>query len=114
MGQLRRNHRDFDALFEKYGERLRFPVYLGPAFTEALIEELNLSVRSYNCLKRAGICTVGDLVERIDNRTDLLKIRNLGTRSADEIMEAIMDFQYSLLSYDDKARYLKRVAEMNE
>ena len=114
MGQLRRNHRDFDALFEKYGERLRFPVYLGPAFTEALIEELYLSVRSYNCLKRAGMRTVGDLVEGIDGRTDLLKIRNLGMRSANEIMQAVMEYQYDLLSDEGKIRYLKRLAELNE
>ena len=113
MEQRRRTHGEFDALYEKYGSRLRFPVYLGKSLTEAPLEDLELSVRSYNCLKRAGMQTVGDVVERINGRTDLLKIRNLGMRSADEIMEAIMVYQYSLLSDERKVRYLKRVAELN-
>ena len=113
MEQRRRTHGEFDALYEKYGTQLRFPVYLGKSLTEAPLEDLELSVRSYNCQKRAGMQTVGDVVERINGRTDLLKIRNLGMRSADEIMEAIMVYQYSLLSDERKVRYLKRVAELN-
>ena len=114
MEQRRRTHREFEELYEKYGTRLRFPVYLGKSLTEAPLEDLELSVRSYNCLKRAGMQTVGDVVERINGRTDLLKIRNLGMRSADEIMQAIMEYQYSILSDGRKARYLKRVAELNK
>ena len=113
MEQRRRTHGEFDALYEKYGTRLRFPVYLGKSLTEAPLEDLELSVRAYSGLKRAGMQTGGDVVERINGRTDLLKIRNLGMRSADEIMEAIMVYQYSLLSDERKVRYLKRVAELN-
>ncbi|QID93949.1 DNA-directed RNA polymerase subunit alpha [Limosilactobacillus fermentum] len=47
------------------------------------IEELDLSVRSYNCLKRADIQTVKDLTERAE--ADMMKVRNLGTKSLDEI-----------------------------
>lgn len=47
------------------------------------IEELDLSVRSYNCLKRADIQTVKDLTERTE--ADMMKVRNLGTKSLDEI-----------------------------
>ena len=43
------------------------------------------------------MATVGDLVQNIDTREDLLKIRNLGRRSADEIMDAIMEYQYTIL-----------------
>ena len=114
MEQKRRTHGEFDSIYAKYGKQLRFPVYLGKALAEAPLEDLELSVRSYNCLKRAGMQTVGDVVERINGRTDLLKIRNLGMRSADEIMQAIMEYQYSILSDGRKARYLKRVAELNK
>ena len=114
MEQKRRIHGCFDTLYEKYGMQLRFPVYLGQALTEAPLEDLELSVRSYNCLKRAGMRTVGDVVQNIERRTDLLKIRNLGRRSANEIMQAIMEYQYFLLSDEGKDRYLKRVAELNE
>ena len=114
MEQKRRTHGEFDSIYAKYGKQLRFPVYLGKTLAEAPLEDLELSVRSYNCLKRAGMQTVGDLVEGIDSRDDLLKIRNLGMRSANEIMQAVMAYQYFLLSDDGKARYLKRVAELNE
>jgi hypothetical protein len=47
------------------------------------IEELNLSVRAYNCLKREFIDTVGDLLKRTED--DLLSIRNFGDKSLDEL-----------------------------
>ena len=114
MEQKRRTHGELNTVYAKYGKQLRFPIYLGQALTEAPLEDLELSVRSYNCLKRAGMRTVGDLVEGIDGRTDLLKIRNLGIRSANEIMQAVMEYQYYLLSDEGKSRYLKRLAELNE
>lgn len=51
------------------------------------IEELNLSVRAYNCLKRAQINTVADLLEF--SQDDLLEIKNFGTKSAEEVVEAL-------------------------
>ena len=54
------------------------------------ISELNLSVRSFNCLKRAGCNTVGDILERMEEEGNgLRKIRNLGTRSENEIRETV-------------------------
>jgi DNA-directed RNA polymerase subunit alpha len=47
------------------------------------IEQLKLSVRTFNCLKRAGITTVGELLERGD--TELLAIRNLGQKALEEV-----------------------------
>ena len=111
--EQRRNFREFDDIYRKYGKRLRFPVYLGEEFLETPLDNLELSVRSYNCLWRAGIRNVGNIVNRIDNRTDLLHIRNLGIRSADEIMTALMEYQYSLLSDEGKKKYLARIEELN-
>ncbi|MEK1307182.1 DNA-directed RNA polymerase subunit alpha [Limosilactobacillus fermentum] len=54
------------------------------------IEELDLSVRSYNCLKRADIQTVKDLTERTE--ADMMKVRNLGTKSLDEIKLKLAEF----------------------
>lgn len=51
---------------------------------ETTIEELDLSVRSYNCLKRAGINTVQDLTTRSEN--DMMKVRNLGRKSLEEVI----------------------------
>ena len=113
MEQRRRNIREFDDIYRKYGKRFRFPVYLGEEFMETPLDNLELSVRSYNCLWRAGIRNVGNIVNRIDNRTDLLHIRNLGIRSADEIMTALMEYQFSLLSDEGKKKYLARIDELN-
>ena len=58
------------------------------------IEEMDLSVRSNNCLRRAGINTVGDLINKSED--DLKKVRNLGTKSLEEIIKKLVDLQLSL------------------
>ncbi|MGH3741849.1 MAG: DNA-directed RNA polymerase subunit alpha, partial [Micromonosporaceae bacterium] len=57
------------------------------------IEELDLSVRSYNCLKREGITTVGELVTK--SEADLLDIRNFGAKSIDEVREKLQELGLS-------------------
>jgi len=58
------------------------------------IGDLNLSVRSYNCLRRAGCQTVGDILRIIDgDENGLRKIRNLGTRSEAEILECLQQYK---------------------
>jgi len=52
-----------------------------------LIEELELGVRSYNCLKRAGIQTVGDLISK--SEAELNAIPNFGKKSIDEVIETL-------------------------
>lgn len=56
------------------------------------IEELTLTVRSYNCLKKVGIDTVGDLLKL--TKDDLRKVKNLGKKSVDEILEKMYEFGY--------------------
>lgn len=55
---------------------------------EMPIEELDLSVRSFNCLKRAGINTVGELTNKSDE--DMMKVRNLGKKSLEEVKEKLV------------------------
>ena len=55
---------------------------------EMSIEELELSVRSFNCLKRAGIATVEDLANK--SETDMMKVRNLGKKSLDEVTNILL------------------------
>ena len=55
---------------------------------EMPIEELDLSVRSFNCLKRAGINTVGELTSKTDE--DMMKVRNLGKKSLEEVKEKLV------------------------
>lgn len=54
---------------------------------EMTIEELDLSVRAYNCLKRAGINTVAELVQR--NEEDMMRVRNLGKKSLEEVEQKL-------------------------
>ena len=61
---------------------------------ETTIEELDLSVRSYNCLKRAGINTVQDLTTRSEN--DMMKVRNLGRKSLEEVIHKLQGMGLSL------------------
>jgi DNA-directed RNA polymerase subunit alpha len=59
----------------------------GNPMDDILIEELELGVRSYNCLKRAGIQTVGDLVSKSEG--ELAAIPNFGKKSIDEVVETL-------------------------
>jgi len=61
---------------------------------ELTIEDLDLSVRAYNCLKRAGIQTVQDLTERSEN--DMMKVRNLGKKSLKDVKEKLHDLGLGL------------------
>ncbi len=61
---------------------------------EMSIDELDLSVRSYNCLKRAGINTIGDLTSKTPE--EMMKVRNLGRKSLDEVEEKLIRLGLSL------------------
>ncbi len=63
------------------------------------IEELDLSVRSFNCLKRAGINTVEDLIYKTEE--DMMKVRNLGRKSLEEVIAKLDSFGFSLSSEEE-------------
>ncbi|MCI1894912.1 DNA-directed RNA polymerase subunit alpha [Lacticaseibacillus suilingensis] len=65
---------------------------------EMTIEELDLSVRSYNCLKRAGINTVQELTNKTE--ADMMKVRNLGRKSLEEVKNKLSDLGLSLRKED--------------
>lgn len=66
---------------------------------EMTIEELDLSVRAFNCLKRAGINTVAELVQR--NQEDMMKVRNLGKKSLEEVEQKLVALGLSLKTTDE-------------
>lgn len=66
---------------------------------ETAIEDLDFSVRSYNCLKRAGIHTVADIVSKTEQ--DMIKVRNLGKKSLDEVMKKIADLGLEFKKKED-------------
>ena len=66
---------------------------------EMTIEELDLSVRSFNCLKRAGINTVEDLINKSEE--EMMKVRNLGRKSLEEVMAKLDPLGFSLTPDDE-------------
>ncbi|MBE7087277.1 MAG: DNA-directed RNA polymerase subunit alpha [Clostridiales bacterium] len=66
---------------------------------EMTIEDMDLSVRSYNCLKRANIHTVEDLTKKTED--DMLKVRNLGKKSLDEVIAKLESLDLSLADKED-------------
>ena len=65
---------------------------------ETSIEDLDFSVRAYNCLKRAGILTLKNLVDKSEN--EMMKIRNLGKKSLKEVMDKVKDMGLNFRSED--------------
>ncbi len=70
-----------------------------PRLLEMSIEDMDLSVRSYNCLKRANIHTVEDLTKKTED--DMLKVRNLGKKSLDEVILKLQSYGLSLKEQED-------------
>ena len=66
---------------------------------EMTIEDLDLSVRSFNCLKRAGINTVDDLINKSEE--EMMKVRNLGKKSFDEVKEKLQSLGFELSSEEE-------------
>ncbi len=61
---------------------------------ELPIEEMDLSVRSFNCLKRAGLNTIQDLLKK--SRSDMFKVRNLGAKSVEEVIQKLESYGFQL------------------
>ena len=100
-------------LHERKGGKFFFNFYLNSKAAEAPIEALDLGVRAYNSLKRAGYSTIGELAQAIADGTEIAKIRNCGAKSCREIMEKLFLYQYSALPQEKRAKYILEVVQMN-
>ncbi|HVM19401.1 MAG TPA: DNA-directed RNA polymerase subunit alpha [Egibacteraceae bacterium] len=98
--------RDLFGLFAEFEESGPGGLSIGEGSAAALpnspnlmlpIEDMDLSVRSYNCLKREGVATVGELVTKTEQ--DLLDIRNFGQKSIDEVKGKLQEMGLSLADY---------------
>ena len=65
---------------------------------QMMIEDLDLSVRSYNCLKRAGIQTVDELTQKTED--EMMRVRNLGKKSLKEVKDKLTELGLGFKSYD--------------
>ena len=93
--------------------KVKIIVREGMKAMETSIEDLNLSVRSLNCLRRAGYDTISSLVAGINGREDLMKIKNMGKKSVEEIMLKLFLFTYANLKPEDRGAYLNRIKRLN-
>ncbi len=106
--------KDHMAIFINFEERPEIPDDMPEEGNVRLLENLNrsvdeleLSVRSYNCLKNAGIRTIGELVQR--SEAEMLKTKNFGRKSLNEIKELLVEMGLSLgMKLDEKTRRMVR------
>ena len=94
------------ALQHYYGGNIRLSLPLTKRTCAASIDELMLSVRSQNALKRAGLFTVGAIVQALE-ADELGKIRNLGRKSMAEIKTRVTTFGFEALSGDGKRAFFR-------
>ena len=73
---------------------------ISKAIMDLTIEEMDLSVRSYNCLKRANIHTLGNLTQKTEE--DMLKVRNLGKKSLDEVIYKLGTYGLAVKEKEDE------------
>ena len=72
---------DIVEFMQRKSGKFRFPIYINEKLYDTGIDVLDLSVRASNCLENAGYTTVGKLVEKINKREDLKKLRNCGEKT---------------------------------
>ena len=107
------NQMDGVQLREKHGSSFKFRMHMTQSMSDTMLEALDLGVRAYNSLKRAGYNTIGDVVDAISSGSDLKNIRNCGKTSIREIMEHLFLFQYNSLPVNKRDDYLIEVVRLN-
>ena len=103
----------------RHKKMIHFNVSLTKAEMAEDISALDLSVRAYNCLRRSGYTTIGSLVTSIAEKDDatskqqLLKMRNLGRKTAEEMLLMLMCYQFKILPEKEKGRYVREIVALN-
>lgn len=95
------------------GKRFKFPIYPEADYMKLDISYLDMSQRAFNAIKRSNINTVEELATVIESESDLRNFRNLGAKTAKEIMLSLLFYQYSHISNDSKDKYMNKLLEMN-
>lgn len=100
------------ALYDYFQKSVQFELGYSQKCCDTPIEDISLSVRSLNSLRRAGISTVGEAIRAI-NEDKLLEIRNLGLKSRSEIRVKICEYGYECLSERSRKEFLRKTVEKN-
>ncbi len=101
-----------DWLCQREGD-FKFIVYQGLDAMNSGIENLELTPRPYNCLKRAGYSTINSVVDDVECRQDFAKVRNMGRKSTNEFMLKLFLYTYENLKPEKRKAYLDKVKGLN-
>ena len=99
-------------LSEVFGRNIKISVPFSQRACETSIDELDFSVRASNAMKRAGIFTIGEVIDLIASE-DLTRIRNLGKKTVNEIKTRILLFGYDKLTENEKKRFFYDITDKN-
>lgn len=99
-------------LYGVFGKSVNVKIPFGKKGCDTSIDELEFSVRAMNALKRAGLFTIGDVVDCIA-ADRLSQIRNLGVKTVSEIKTTILAFGYDKLTTYEKKQFFSDVLQLN-
>lgn len=102
-----------NAVEEIFGEKASVRLPFSISMTNKKVEKLDLTVRSHNALKMAGVFTINDLIDVINNKK-INKIRNLGRKSIFEIYSKILQLGYDGLSEKEREKFLNSLTALNQ
>ena len=106
------SHGIVDTLIAVFGKGAIIEMGFTQKLCETEVKDMEISVRAYNGLMRAGCKTVGQLIEKINEGT-LLNVRNLGIKSAAELRRFIVELGYEQMSEKKRREFLLHTARLN-
>lgn len=101
-----------ETLYDIFGKTFSLVLSVNQQTGKISIEDMDLSVRSYNALKRSGISTVNDLMDCISSG-ELSRIRNLGKKSINEIKTKLLKLAYENSNEKEKLRFCQSIIDKN-
>ena len=99
-------------LYGTFGKSVKVSVPFSKKACDTEVDNIEFSVRAMNALKRAGLFTIGDIIDCI-TREELSRIRNLGKKTVNEIQTRILSYGYERLTENEKKRFFCEVVDNN-
>lgn len=99
-------------LYGAFGKSVKVNVPFSKKACDTGVDNIEFSVRAMNALKRAGLFTIGDIIDCI-RREELSRIRNLGKKTVNEIQTRILLYGYERLTENEKKRFFYEVVDNN-
>ena len=110
--QAAREHGLVETLYRVFGKNINVKIGVKKRFYEASVDDLVLSVRSYNALRRVGVHTVGDIVDKL-NLGEIKNVRNLGVKSYSEIQTKILVYAFWQLTEQEQIAFFSDLIANN-